>query len=91
LRPIQGQFPDIIKRAAKTAPTLADAKGRSTVSAYDLRRSAITNWAERLPMQAVMTYVGHSTITTTARCYATTTADHKRRAREVATAALVAD
>jgi len=36
---------------------------------HDLRRSAITNWAQRLPIQVVQTLTGHSNIATTRKYY----------------------
>ena len=36
---------------------------------HDLRRSAITNWAQALPIQAVQQFAGHSNITTTKKYY----------------------
>jgi len=36
---------------------------------HDLRRSAITNWAQELPIQVVQTLAGHSSITTTRKYY----------------------
>ena len=36
---------------------------------HDLRRSAITNWAQRLPIQVVQTLAGHSKIATTRKYY----------------------
>jgi len=36
---------------------------------HDLRRSCITNWARRLPIQTVQHLAGHSSITTTRRFY----------------------
>jgi integrase len=36
---------------------------------HDLRRSAITNWAQRLPIQVVQTLAGHSNIATTRKYY----------------------
>ena len=38
-------------------------------SLHDLRRSAITNWARRLPIQVVQQLAGHSKITTTREYY----------------------
>ncbi|MFA5554319.1 MAG: site-specific integrase [Phycisphaerae bacterium] len=40
-------------------------------SIHDLRRSAITNWAQRLPIQIVQQFAGHSDITTTRQYYLT--------------------
>lgn len=36
---------------------------------HDLRRSAITNWAQHLPIQVVQQLAGHSNITTTRKYY----------------------
>ena len=36
---------------------------------HDLRRSCITNWARKLPIQAVQHLAGHSSITTTRKYY----------------------
>jgi len=36
---------------------------------HDLRRSAITNWAQSLPIQVVQTLAGHSNIATTKKYY----------------------
>ncbi len=36
---------------------------------HDLKRSAITNWAQKLPIQVVQTLAGHSNITTTRKYY----------------------
>ena len=36
---------------------------------HDLRRSAITNWAQKLPIQVVQQLAGHSDISTTRKYY----------------------
>ncbi|MCX5635923.1 MAG: tyrosine-type recombinase/integrase, partial [Planctomycetota bacterium] len=36
---------------------------------HDLRRSAITNWAQKLPIQVVQTLAGHADIKTTRKYY----------------------
>jgi len=36
-----------------------------------MRRSAITNWAQRLPIQVVQQFAGHSNIATTRKYYLT--------------------
>lgn len=36
---------------------------------HDLRRSAITNWAKKLPIQVVQQLAGHSDISTTSKYY----------------------
>ena len=38
-------------------------------SVHDLRRSAITNWAQKLPIQVVQQLAGHSDISTTRKYY----------------------
>ena len=38
---------------------------------HDMRRSAITNWAQRLPIQVVQQLAGHSNIATTRKYYLT--------------------
>ena len=36
---------------------------------HDLRRSAIRNWSQALPIQVVQQFAGHSNITTTRKYY----------------------
>jgi len=43
----------------------------SKCTLHDLRRSAITNWASRLPIQVVQQLAGHSDISTTRKYYLT--------------------
>lgn len=50
---------DVIRRRA----------GVAKCTLHDLRRSAITNWAQALPIQAVQQFAGHSNITTTKKYY----------------------
>ncbi|MBN2180528.1 MAG: site-specific integrase [Sedimentisphaerales bacterium] len=50
---------DVVRRRA----------GVSKCTLHDLRRSAITNWAQALPIQAVQQFAGHSNITTTKKYY----------------------
>jgi integrase len=38
---------------------------------HDLRRSAITNWAQEMPIQVVQQFAGHSNINTTREYYLT--------------------
>ncbi|MFC1604624.1 tyrosine-type recombinase/integrase [Planctomycetota bacterium] len=54
-----GQDFDVIRRRSGIA--------RCTI--HDLRRSAITNWVQRLPIQVVQQLAGHSNITTTRKYY----------------------
>ncbi len=50
---------DVIRRRA----------GIAKCTLHDLRRSAITNWAQALPIQAVQHFTGHSNITTIKKYY----------------------
>jgi integrase len=50
---------DTIRRRAKV----------SECTIHDLRRSAITNWAQRLPIQVVQVLAGHADIRTTRKYY----------------------
>jgi integrase len=43
--------------------------GVRELTLHDLRRSAITNWAQSLPIQVVQRLAGHSDITTTRQYY----------------------
>jgi integrase len=47
---------------------------------HDLRRSAITNWAQALPIQVVQQFAGHSNITTTRKYYLAVRAEDVDRA-----------
>ena len=50
---------DVVRRRA----------GIAKCTLHDLRRSAITNWAQALPIQAVQQFAGYSNITTTKKYY----------------------
>ena len=43
--------------------------GIAKCTLHDLRRSAITDWAQHLPIQVVQQFAGHSDITTTRKIY----------------------
>ncbi len=50
---------------------------------HDLRRSCITNWARRLPIQAVQHLAGHSSIATTRKYYLAVLESDCTAAREI--------
>ena len=99
-RPIQAvlnntrrEFASIIRKAGKKCPSLVrkvDERLKATASIHDFRRSAITNWAKRLPLNVVKDFAGHSTIVTTDAYYATTTEDQFEVARQAAEEAVAA-
>lgn len=64
---------DVIRRRSGTAPC----------TLHDLRRSAITNWAQRLPIQVVQQLAGHSNIATTRKYYLTVRPEDMASASQV--------
>lgn len=50
---------------------------------HDLRRSCITNWARRLPIQTVQHLAGHSNIATTRKYYLSVQSSDMEAAREI--------
>jgi len=54
----------------------------SKCTPHDLRRSAITNWAQELPVQVVQEFAGHSNITTTRKYYLAVRAEDVDRAND---------
>lgn len=55
----------------------------SKCTPHDLRRSAITNWAQELPVQVVQEFAGHSNIATTRKYYLTVRAEDVERASQL--------
>ncbi len=88
LRGAQVRFPDIVRKAAESTPSLVNSEGKSTASFHDLRRTCITNWSTTITMQTVMVLAGHTTITTTAKYYAAATDEQFELARQASRAAL---
>lgn len=58
---------------------------------HDLRRSAITNWARRLPIHVVQELAGHADIRTTQQFYLSVTKEDLAAAREATADALQLD
>ncbi len=50
---------------------------------HDLRRSCITNWAQKLPIQVVQQLAGHSNITTTRKYYLSVQSSDLKEARMI--------
>ena len=57
--------------------------GVSKCTPHDLRRSAITNWAQELPVQVVQKFAGHSNIATTRKYYLSVRAEDVQRASQL--------
>jgi integrase len=64
---------DVIRRRSGIVPC----------TLHDLRRSAITNWAQHLPIQVVQQLAGHSNISTTRKYYLTVRPEDMAAARRV--------
>jgi len=63
--------------------------GVAKCTIHDLRRSAITNWAQKLPIQVVQQLAGHSNITTTRKYYLTVRDEDMVKAGKVLTEVLI--
>ena len=60
---------DILNNVSRDFDVIRHRSGIDKCTPHDLRRSAITNWAQHLPIQVVQQFVGHSNITTTRKYY----------------------
>jgi len=60
---------DVKNNIIRDFGTIRKRAGVSKCNIHDLRRSAITNWAQALPIQVVQQFAGHSNITTTRKYY----------------------
>ena len=59
----------MINNISRDFTALCEKAGIEDCMPHDLRRSAITNWAQKLPIQVVQTLAGHSSISTTRKYY----------------------
>ena len=60
---------EVVNNIAKNFNSLCRRAKVSRHSVHDLRRSAITNWAQQMPIQVVQQLAGHSDIKTTRKYY----------------------
>lgn len=60
---------DLVNNLLRRFKTICRKAGVGPYTFHDLRRSCITNWAQRLPTHVVQRLAGHSDITTTQRYY----------------------
>jgi len=59
----------IINNMGRQFEAILSKAGVAECTLHDLRRSAITNWAQKLPIQVVQQLAGHSDISTTRKYY----------------------
>jgi len=62
---------DVVNNLGRDFDVIRRRSGISRCTLHDLRRSEITNWAQRLPIQVVQQLAGHSNIATTRKYYLT--------------------
>jgi len=60
---------EILNNACRDFDVIRRRSGIAHCTLHDLRRSAITNWAQHMPIQVVQQFAGHSDITTTRTYY----------------------
>jgi integrase len=76
-------LPDTINNLGRDFEVIRKRSGIERCTIHDLRRSAITNWAQHLPIQVVQQLAGHSNITTTRKYYLTVRAEDMTKASQV--------
>lgn len=59
----------MVNNISRDFKLISDKAGIVDCMPHDLRRSAITNWAQKLPIQVVQTLAGHASISTTREYY----------------------
>jgi len=66
-------YPDseVVNNIARDFGVIRLHAGVAKCTLHDLRRSAITKWAQKLPIQVVQQLAGHSDISTTSKYYIT--------------------
>jgi len=60
---------DTVNNLRRDFDVIRRRSGIAQCTIHDLRRSAITNWAQHLPIQVVQQLAGHSNIATTRKYY----------------------
>ncbi len=60
---------DIINNVPRDFDVVRRRAGVKKCTLHDLRRSAITNWAQKLPIQVVQQLAGHASMATTRKYY----------------------
>jgi len=74
---------EIINNLTRSMETFCRRASVEYFTPHDLRRSCITNWAKRLPIQTVQYLAGHSNIDTTRKYYLSVQNSDMETAREI--------
>ena len=82
------QTPDTVNNIMRQFEGILKKAGIAKCTLHDLRRSAITNWAQHLPIQVVQNLAGHSNITTTRKYYLAVLEEDMTKASKVINAIL---
>jgi integrase len=62
---------EILNNVSRNFDVIRRRSGIEKCTPHDLRRSAVTNWAQHMPIQVVQQFAGHSDINTTRKYYLT--------------------
>ncbi len=84
-----GQWRDeqsLVNNLSRRLATLRKQAGAAQFTFHDLRRSCITNWAQKLPIHVVQKLAGHSDIKTTQAYYLSVQMDDLEKARRIQSA-----
>jgi integrase len=73
----------VINNLTRGFDVIREHAGVGKCTPHDLRRSAITNWAQELPIQVVQEFAGHSNIATTREYYLKVRAEDVDRATDL--------
>jgi integrase len=74
---------DLVNNQLRRFKTICRRAGVGPYTIHDLRRSCITNWAQRLPIHVVQQLAGHSDIKTTETYYLSVQPEDLAKARRV--------
>jgi integrase len=74
---------EIINNLTRSMETFCRRSCGDYFTPHDLRRSCITNWSKRLPIQTVQHLAGHSNIATTRKYYLSVQSSDMETAREI--------
>jgi integrase len=78
----QSEF-ELINNLTRSIQVLCQRANLEVFTPHDLRRSCITNWAQKLPIHAVQYLAGHSNIATTTKYYLSVRTSDLENARKL--------